>query len=131
MQKRGRKPFKPTPALRRKVANGAGSGMSHEEIALGIGIARTTLLKHFRRELSIGAYEKRLEMVDAMHRAGKRGNVAAMKAYLALTPQASAPPVKPAKLGKKDQAQVDADEAPTGTEWGELLPGNVTPIRRG
>lgn len=126
-----RPPFKPTPAMRKRVAIAAGAGMSHEEIALGLGIARNTLAKHFEKELSTGAYEKRLAVLDAMHRAALKGNVAAQKAYVALTPQAAAPPVAKEKpLGKKEQAQADAVTAGQGTEWGDLIGPNVTPIRK-
>lgn len=122
--------YKPTAANRRRVAVAAGAGMSHEEIAIGLGITRPTLSKHFEKELSQGAYEKRLEVLDAMHRMAKKGNVAAQKAYVALTPAAAAPPVaKPAPIGKKEQAQADAVTAGQGTEWGELLPPNVVAIR--
>lgn len=123
--------FKPTQVQRRKVAIAAGAGMSHEEIALGLGIARNTLGKHFARELSTGAYEKRLEVLDAMHRCAKKGNVAAQKAYVALTPQAAAPPVpKPVAKGKKEQAQDEAGTAAAGTDWSDLVGPNVTPIRK-
>lgn len=110
----------------------AGAGMTHEEIALGLGITRPTLSKHYERELSVGAYERRLEVLDAMHRSAKRGNVAAQKAYVALTPAVAAPPVPKEKpLGKKQQAAADATTAQAGTEWGDLLPagGNVVAIR--
>lgn len=123
--------FKPTTVQRRKVAVAAGAGMAHEEIALGLGIARNTLAKYFERELSVGAYEKRLEVLDAMHRCAKKGNVAAQKAYVALTPHASAPPAERAKpKGKKEQAQADATTAAEGTDWSSLLTPNVTPIRK-
>lgn len=105
--------------------------MSHEEIALGLGIARNTLGKHFARELSTGAYEKRLEVLDAMHRCAKKGNVAAQKAYVALTPHVAAPPVpKAAPKGKKELAQDEAGTAAAGTDWSELVGLNVTPIRK-
>jgi hypothetical protein len=69
-----------------------------------------------------------------MHRTAKKGNVAAQKAYMALDPQLSAPPVpkeapKAGAKGKKEQANEDAVEAQTGTEWNDLLPRNVVPIR--
>ena len=119
--------FKPTAAQRRRVAVAAGAGMSHEEIALGVGISRPTLEKHFEYELSIGAYQKRLETLDALHRAAKRGNVAAIRAYNAMTPRAAAPPPaeqpKPGKPeGKKAQQQADAVGAQVGTEWEDILP---------
>lgn len=130
--KSGRPPFRATAVQRRKVSIAAGAGMSHEEIALGLGIHRHTLEKHFEEELSVGAYSRRLEVLDAMHRTALKGNVAAQKAYVALTPMAAAPPVPAEKpKGKKEQAQEAAQEAQTGTSWEELLPqhANVTPIR--
>lgn len=124
--------FKPTAAQRRQVAIAAGGGMSHEEISLGIGIARNTLEKHFEAELSTGAYAKRLEVLQAMHAAAKRGNMTAAKAYLAVDPKVSVPPVagaipgktvarKVATVGKKEQAQTDAVSAANGTDWDGLL----------
>lgn len=129
-RKTGRPEFKPTDAQRNKVSIAAGGGMSHEEIAIGIGISRNSLRKHFAHELAGGAYGRRLEVFEAMHRAAKKGNVAAQKAYIALTPQAEAPPLappaetaEPAKpQGKKAQAQAAAATAQAGTEWGDLLP---------
>lgn len=129
--KLGRPAFKPTPAQRRKVSVAAGAGMSHEEIALGLGIARNTLEKHFEQELSVGAYSRRLEVLDAMHRTAVKGNVAAQKAYVALTPAVAAPPVPAEKpKGKKEQAEADATSAARGTDWDDLLPPGVTPIRK-
>jgi hypothetical protein len=110
--------------------------MSHEEIAIGLGISRNTLEKHFEAELSHGAYAKRLEVLVAMHAAAKRGNVAAQKAYTAMPPpRAAATPLPadepaagtaktPAK-GKKEQAHADAMTAQAGTDWQDLLPGSA------
>lgn len=110
--------------------------MSHEEIAIGLGISRNTLEKHFEAELSQGAYAKRLEVLVAMHSAAKKGNVAAQKAYTAMPmPAVSAPPLSagekdaPAKTpakGKKEQAQADALNAQAGTDWQDLLPGSAS-----
>ncbi len=121
--------FKPTAAQRRQVAVAAGGGMSHEEIAIGMGLARNTLEKHFAAELSAGAYAKRLEVLTAMHAAAKKGNMTAARAYLANEPRIAAPPAetKPAEpvrvepLGKKAQAQADAVTAGRGTDWDRLL----------
>lgn len=100
--------------------------MSHEEIAIGLGLARNTLEKHFQTELSTAAYKRRIEALQAMFAAARKGNVAAQKAYLSLTPRAAAPPLsidapKAKAAGKKEQAQADAAVAQVGTEWDELL----------
>ncbi len=79
--------------MRKQVAVAAGAGMSHEEISIALGISRNTLEKHFKTELSIGSLERRMEIVTALHAAARKGNVAAMKAYLAFTPTAALPPV--------------------------------------
>ncbi len=133
MQKRppGRPSFKPTAAQRSTVAIAAGGGMTHFEIAMGLGISQPTLLKHFERELSVGAHAKRLEIVKALHAAAKRGSVAAAKAYMLLDPASAAPPLlaappapKPSKeepLGKKEEANIAAVTAEKGTGWEGLL----------
>lgn len=138
---RGRPPFVPTAAMKRKVSIAAGAGMPHEHIALGIGITWKTLEKHFEYELSIGAYQRRLEVLAGLHKAARKGSSAAAKAYLLLEPQVSAPPaapgdeakptegkaaetgaVVPGPVGKKEQANADATTAQAGTDWADLLP---------
>lgn len=129
--KSGRKAFKPTAVQRRKVTNAAAGGMAHEEIAVALGICRNTLAKYFEKELSTGALGRRMEVLDAMARTALKGNVSAQKAYLAMTPTLAAPPIEPEKpLGKKDQANADAVTAAQGTDWADLLPPGVTPLRQ-
>ena len=107
--------------------------MSHEEIAIALGISRNTLEKHFADQLATAAYQRRMEVLDAMHKAAKGGNVAAQKAYLSTSPWLSAPPAPapaeaPApKRGKKEQQADDAVTAAQGTGWDELLNGNKRP----
>lgn len=100
--------------------------MSHEEIAIGLGIAINTLKKHFAFELTTGAYQRREEVLNAMYRTAKKGNVAAQKAYTALTPKVAAPPLPPDQPekpdGKKAQANADAVTAQKGTDWDSILP---------
>lgn len=111
--------------------------MSHEQIAIGLGIARNTLEKHFEAELSAGAYSKRIEVLLSLHRAAKKGSSSAAKAYLAAEPALAAPPIpkepgdaKPtAKLGKKEQAAADAVTAAAGTTWDSLLPKAGQPLQ--
>jgi len=121
---------KPTPASRRKVSVAAAWGMPHVEIALALNIARPTLEKHYGHELSIGASQRRMEVMQALQKQATKGNVAACKALLAITPLVAAPPAEPApdpmpKLGKKEQAQADARTAQQGTDWDTLLPRTV------
>ncbi len=123
-----------TAAQRRQVSIAAGGGMSHEAIALVLGISRNTLEKHFEHELCGGAHLRRFEALQGIHAAAKRGNVSAAKAYLATTPQfMPLPPEKPAPvqkaaapaapMGKKEQAAAAAVTAQQGTGWADLLPG--------
>jgi hypothetical protein len=134
---RGRPAYKPTAADRRKVTNAAAGGMSHEEIAIALGICRNTLEKCFEPELSRGALAKRMDYMDALSRTALAGNVAALKTVLALTPSFAAPPLESeagstAPKGKKEQANADAVTAAKGTDWADLLEAgaNVTPIRK-
>lgn len=113
---------KQTTALRHLVAVAAGAGMAFAEIALSLGIPRQTLNERYGTELSAGACRKRLEVLLAMHAAAKRGNVSAMKTYMALTPKVAPPPVPaPASQGKKQRAQAAAETAEVGTGWEGLL----------
>lgn len=129
---RGRPKFNPSKAVRRKIAIAAGAGMSHEAIALLLGVSRNTLEKQCEKELTEGAYGAQFELVQSLHRAGKKGNVAAIKAYGLISPQAptsspgspGAPGAKPPPLmadGKKAKANEDAKTAEVGTEWETLL----------
>lgn len=129
----GRPEFKVTPDLQRKVSIAAGGGMSHEEIAISLGISRNTMEKHFAVELSVAAYQRRIEVVNAMHKAALKGNVAAQKAYLSQDPRLAPPPAAEAAkgpAGKKEQRHADAGTAAQGTEWHGDLPrfsGNSKP----
>ena len=121
----------PTAKTREKVAICKMGGMSDEAIAIALGgISRTTLLKHYKAELTTVAAEKRAEVLAAMFKAAKKGNVAAQRAILARTEGGGGQGVE--KLGKKEQAQAEAGKAQQGTEWADLLPdqaGKVVPIR--
>lgn len=134
---RGRPAHVPTPALRRKVSVAAGGGMRHVDIATALGISRETLEKWYESELSAGATLRRLEVLAALHTAATRGSSSAAKAYLQFEPQFAVPPgdgdaagapaaapapsAVPPRLGKKDQAQADAETASVGTEWADLM----------
>ena len=84
---RGRPSHEPTPTSRRRVAVVAGGGWSHDEIAALLEIDRGTLAKHYAHELTVGAREKREEVLEAMRKAAKKGSVAAAKLYMQGTGQ--------------------------------------------
>jgi DNA-binding CsgD family transcriptional regulator len=127
--KGGRPEWLPTKAQRKQISVAAAGGMSHDEIAIALGIARGTLEKHCSVELNQGACKRKFEVLNAMHRTALKGNVSAQKAFLAAgEPKLYTPPPDPSKptgekLGKKEQAQADAASAAEGTEWHSLLPG--------
>jgi hypothetical protein len=124
--------------MRRKVAAAAAGGMSHDSIALALGITRPTLLKYFDSELTTGAAQKRLEAMDALFAAAKRGNVSAIKTVLLVSgtvePKApaagasdggekpAAAPTPSQRLGKKEAQQIAAVGAADGTAWSGILP---------
>ena len=127
-RKRGRPAFVPTAAQRRQVSIAAGGGMRHVDIATAIGIGRETLEKYFQAELSGGALARRMEVLQALHAAAKRGSSSAARAYLQNEATPAVPPLpvpeptaKAEPIGKKAQANVDAVTAARGTEWDNLL----------
>lgn len=117
--------------------------MLHEQIAIALEISTDTLRKYYEHELSVGASQRRLDVLEALYRVVmKKGSTSAAKVYLANEPQvAAAPqpagqgagqptagapaapsPAAAAKLGKKEQAAADAVTAAEGTDWSALLP---------
>lgn len=130
---------KPTSALRRKVSIAAGGGWSHEEIALALGVSRNTLEKHYAAELTTVAFQRRLEAIEGLHKAAKKGNAAAAKAYAAMTPRVAAPPPAEGEVptaprattpeGKKAQQNELAKTAQNGTEWESILKPSSEPLQ--
>lgn len=118
--KRGRPPHEPTDKLRRRVSIAAAAGMRHEDIATGLGIARNTLDKHYEFELSVGAWERRMEVIEAVHEQALKGNAAAAKTFTQLVPVVAAPPADPLPEGIKAQRDLAAKTAQEGTEWKRL-----------
>jgi hypothetical protein len=118
--------FKVTAAKRKEVELMKADGWSDDRIAAQFGISRTTLLKHFGKELEYGADKVRREQLVNLSRASKKLNVAAAKALLARADTvAVAPPAADEaptpSLGKKEIANRDAQTAEQGTSWDGLL----------
>lgn len=123
---RGRKKPHINSALRERVAVLRASGMSREEIAQALGWCERTLRTYFLPELTAGRHAKRAEIIMRLYDMAMAGSVPAMKAFLAMTAEKGAPATaRPVKLGKKEQALLDATSAPEGGRWGGLLEGPV------
>lgn len=107
-------------------------GESEASIARALGIDDDTLRKHFADELASGFSRRRREVIGLLYEQARKGNVAAIKKLEEMTrtaeaaaefekPAADRAPAKEPKLGKKEQAQKEAETAGAGTSWGSDL----------
>lgn len=127
--RRGPLPFRPTKKQRRQVETLVAGGISEPAIAAEIGICQNTLRKHFGDELAMGHDRARARVLLRLDRESEAGNVSASKhldqkfAVAAAAARFTAPEsqAKGSKLGKKQQAKADAQEAGEGTAWGDDL----------
>lgn len=129
--KMGRPAYEPTAEARRQVEIWAGGGMSHPEICNCLGISPPTLRKYFEQELTAGAAKRKGEVIDAMYRTALAGNVSAQKAFLnradMIAPKAARvqdepKPAKTPRLGKKEQAELEAQlPASEYGDWGDVM----------
>lgn len=121
---RGRPEYVPTDELREKVQVLRAQGMSKEAIAVALDISTETLTKHFSLELECAVAKKTADVMMARFRSAIGGSVPAQNKFLelagAVPPQPKKPPRTP-KLGKKEQADVDAQAAPGDSDWGSIL----------
>jgi hypothetical protein len=123
---RGRKRTRVSNDSRDRVAKLRASGMTQQEIADVLGCSVPTLVEYFSFELNEGKAAKKAEMIEALWNAGIAGNVTAMKAWLALNEKDTAPrqavrPKAEPKLGKKEQALVDAKSKPNAGGWAAVV----------
>lgn len=99
--------------------------MSQEQIAAALGITKPTLVRHCHEELTHGAQKARMEAIQALFTAAKRGSVSAIKAYRDMYPEPVDPPgsepEKPEPVGKKARQQAEAVDAHVGSDWESLL----------
>jgi len=131
--RRGRPAHIPTDENRRKVIILAAFDKNEEQIAAALSISPPTLRKHYLRELrSRLEARQRLEgkLLTALVAEVDKGNVSAIDKMfkrldrhdLATGHFAQAPrEKKKPKLGKKEQAVVDAADASKEGKWGSLL----------
>lgn len=138
---RGRPPFVPTDAQRERVKDMVAIGAPQAEIAGSIRVSIETLKNHFESELRYGRAERRAETARTIFSEARTGNLAALKLAEQLTaqsgmqrpimvaapkaaePKAPPPPPLPkeVKLGKKEQAKIDAANPDPSTPMGELM----------
>ena len=113
----GRPRFKPTKAQRDRVKLLKADGWSNERIAAQLGISRNTLEQALAAELEFGSDAKRVELLEAMEKAAKKGNASAGKwladrydvARAAHQVEQREEP-RPQVLGKKEQRQEAAEK---------------------
>ncbi len=127
-EKRGRPTHEVTEEKRNRIAVLRSLNWTHSRIAEAIGISEPTLRKNYFRELEMGLVQRRAEALVKLRELGMGGNVSALKAYIALTeksdldgPRGAVRMPKEQRLGKKDQAVVDAGRPDITTGMGELM----------
>jgi hypothetical protein len=127
---RGRPPKVATEANTKRAEELIAVGMSETDIAASFGIARETARRIYGEAFRHGRARRRAEVIHTLFDLARKGNVSAAKHLESMTGMASAeaafeaasvPEEKPKKLGKKEQAQKDAQTAEQGTAWASLL----------
>jgi hypothetical protein len=127
-EKRGRPPHEATPERRMRVAVLRALKHTTDEIAAAIGISERTLRTKYLPELKGGLAQKRAEALVQLWSKAQEGNVSAIKEFLRqveksdlVMPRQPMRPARPPKLGKKEQALIDAGAPDTTTSMGELM----------
>lgn len=127
----GRPSHVPTPELQEKVMRYVGAGMSQNDIAHVIGISISSLLRHYRHELDVGAAHCRAQGIDMLWGAARNNNISAIKAIVESARINSAAadiqqrgkmkeikeierPAPQPRIGKRQQNVIDAEKAATG-----------------
>lgn len=118
----------PSAEQRKTVEAMAGYGIPHDDIAVVIGIDPKTLRLHYRAELDRGHVIANTKVAENLYKiATGTGREAVTAAIFWLKVRAGwnehSPLLMPKSdaLGKKDAANLDAETAHEGTEWGHLV----------
>jgi hypothetical protein len=127
--KRGRPPHIPSQQNRNKIILLLAQGWPDARIAGALGITRPTLKRHYFSELKARDVARdRVEAIGllSLWQMGREGNVAAMKEYFRRHDAAIGDIFddkverEQTKLGKKEQARVEADNPPD--DWESAIP---------
>lgn len=118
-----------SPSMRESAEILAAAGMTDEMIARSIGVPLERLREY--DDLIVGAARRNAKMVLALYRAGVNGNVTAQRAWLARAevadlvprkkPESQERKVRKRPLGKKEVAEIEANEIPHDSEWADIL----------
>jgi hypothetical protein len=125
----GRASFAKTKENQELVALLRAAGWSQGRIATYLGCDEKTLRKHFSRELQDGADLIEGMALEVTLKKMRSGNSVATTRIFEIIDKGrveppapkSKPEEKPEALGKKDQANRDAETAHRESGWGELL----------
>lgn len=132
---RGQPPHKPTAAKRENVRRWKAAGISENVISVKLGISHMTLRAHYAEDLTYARDMKKADLLQMAYKSAEKGSVAAIRLIGEMIIKAELKdigkhygdddePRIPAKLGKKEAAQIEAEKAGVGSEWGnDLMPG--------
>ncbi len=129
---RGRKRHRYTPQLAEKIAVLRATGATKEEISQRVGLSVPTIDKYYFRSLEHGPGLVKALLTEALLEAAiKGGKVGAFRlafellergeAQVPVASRRKAQTEPEEKLGKKAQADVDAQAAHEGTSWADVL----------
>lgn len=124
--KGGRPAHKPTDKDRQMVEVLCGYGIPTAKIADVLDISLHTLFKHYERELKVGSAKVESMLVGNLARLAKGNDGTALKATIfSLCTRFGwsqyVPRQPEEKLGKKEQAQIEAERAHETSDWGRLV----------
>lgn len=124
----GRPQHAPTGQMRRQVEMMAAFGNTEEQICQIINISKPTLRLHYREELDIGFVKASNAVAMNLWRQATKDDPKAfpamafwLKCRAGWSEYSPKPEPKPEPLGKKEIAQLEAETAGVGTEWGHLV----------
>ena len=118
----GRPSHLPTGENRRMVEVLAGFGIPAEKIAFVLGIDRKTVDKHYRSEIQRGAAMVEAKLVGNLLRIAGGTDGTALKAIMfSLNCRFGWSQYAPAPLGKKAEADLQAQNAHEESDWNGLV----------
>lgn len=123
--RRGRPPYQPTEKDRAMVKAMIGFGIPDYDIAAVLSLSPPTLRKYYADELRVGHIEMNAKVASSLYKRATGDGPDAVKAamfWLECRAGWRRPPRDAVEIpGKKEQREIDARTAATGTPWAQLL----------